>query len=162
VARHGGLDAAFVSASVDWCRAVAPALAVRGGSLVANVSVGSVAGGVDDHDDAARGGATAAVVRGIATEFGRVGVRANCVVSLPADADPAAYARHTLVDVPSADDVAAAVVFLASDEAAFVTGQSLHCDGGLLAHLPHLAALRDAGVATVALRSRPHEPVDPG
>jgi NAD(P)-dependent dehydrogenase (short-subunit alcohol dehydrogenase family) len=34
------------------------------------------------------------------------------------------------------EDIAAAVVFLASDDGAFVTGQTLRVDGGLLVHHP--------------------------
>jgi NAD(P)-dependent dehydrogenase (short-subunit alcohol dehydrogenase family) len=34
------------------------------------------------------------------------------------------------------EDVAAAVLFMASDDAAFVTGQTISVDGGLLAHHP--------------------------
>ena len=39
--------------------------------------------------------------------------------------------RHPGGRLGSAEDVAAAVVFLASDEAAYVTGQTLHVNGGM-------------------------------
>ena len=42
------------------------------------------------------------------------------------------------------EDVASAVVFLASDESAFITGHTLRVDGGLLSHAPYVADLRDA------------------
>jgi NAD(P)-dependent dehydrogenase (short-subunit alcohol dehydrogenase family) len=41
------------------------------------------------------------------------------------------------------EDIAAAVVFLASDEAAFITGQVICVDGGSLAHQPYVADFRD-------------------
>jgi hypothetical protein len=44
--------------------------------------------------------------------------------------------------------VAAAIVFLASAEARFVTGQLLCVDGGLLSALPHVADLRRLGFAS--------------
>ena len=40
------------------------------------------------------------------------------------------------------EDIAAAVVFLASDEAAFITGQVICVDGGSLAHQPYVADFR--------------------
>jgi hypothetical protein len=44
--------------------------------------------------------------------------------------------------------VAATIVFLASAEARFVTGQLLCVDGGLLSALPHVADLRRMGLAS--------------
>jgi NAD(P)-dependent dehydrogenase (short-subunit alcohol dehydrogenase family) len=41
------------------------------------------------------------------------------------------------------EDIAAMVVFLASDAAEFVTGQTISVDGGLLAHHPTFADERD-------------------
>jgi NAD(P)-dependent dehydrogenase (short-subunit alcohol dehydrogenase family) len=39
-------------------------------------------------------------------------------------------------------DIAAAVAFLASDDAAFITGHILNVDGGLLVHMPMVAQQR--------------------
>jgi NAD(P)-dependent dehydrogenase (short-subunit alcohol dehydrogenase family) len=49
-------------------------------------------------------------------------------------------------------DIASAVVFLASDEAAFITGQTLCVDGGLLAHQPYVADLRTMAAKTTAAK----------
>ena len=40
------------------------------------------------------------------------------------------------------EDIAALVVFLACDESAFITGQNICVDGGMLAHQPFLADFR--------------------
>jgi NAD(P)-dependent dehydrogenase (short-subunit alcohol dehydrogenase family) len=47
--------------------------------------------------------------------------------------------HHLTPRLGTPSDIAAAVVFLASDEAAFITGQTICVDGGLLAHAPYYA-----------------------
>ena len=87
----------------------------------------------------------------VATEFGKQGVRCNAIspgfIPIPEkpgrDAVTATMLRHALtprVGVP--EDIAALVVFLASDESAFITGQNISVDGGLLAHQPYVADFR--------------------
>jgi NAD(P)-dependent dehydrogenase (short-subunit alcohol dehydrogenase family) len=43
---------------------------------------------------------------------------------------------HAFKRLARPEEVAAAAVFLASDEASFTTGSAVHVDGGLLAQLP--------------------------
>ena len=52
--------------------------------------------------------------------------------------------RHVLLPRESvADDIAGAVVWLASDLSGFVTGQIISADGGICHHLPHYADMMD-------------------
>jgi len=46
------------------------------------------------------------------------------------------------------EDVANLVLFLASEESSFITGQVIRIDGGTLSHLPHVAHLMDLGATT--------------
>jgi NAD(P)-dependent dehydrogenase (short-subunit alcohol dehydrogenase family) len=46
------------------------------------------------------------------------------------------------------EDLAYAVLYLASDESTYVSGQLLSIDGGQLAHLPHFAFLKATGART--------------
>lgn len=54
--------------------------------------------------------------------------------------DPSSEARNSaevvLGSLGRAEDVAAAVAFLASDDAAYITGQDLVVDGGLVGSVP--------------------------
>jgi NAD(P)-dependent dehydrogenase (short-subunit alcohol dehydrogenase family) len=91
-------------------------------------------------------GAIEALVRGIAAEEGRFGVRANCVgpgmltdgmaqqLMASGDLDEAALEvtkrNIALRRFGDAADVAEAVCFLASDRADFISGQMLDVDGG--------------------------------
>jgi 3-oxoacyl-[acyl-carrier protein] reductase len=126
--------------------AVLPALRDSRGSLVAVTTAATRRHPVRDGLSAGPKGAIEALVRGIAAEEGRFGVRANCVgpgmttdgmaVRLIANGDlddaalDAARNNIPLRRFGTADDVAAAVTFLASDEARYITGQKLDVDGG--------------------------------
>ncbi|MBU6497237.1 MAG: SDR family oxidoreductase [Rhodospirillales bacterium] len=85
-----------------------------------------------------------ALVRALAIELAPDGVTVNAVVpgfirkdpGTHVATDPATRARH-LAAIPLArqglpEEVAAAIAFLASPEAGYITGQALHVDGGLV------------------------------
>ena len=135
--------------AVGFFNVLAPALrSLREarGSLVAVTTAATSRFAVRDGLSAAPKGAVEAVVRGIAAEEGRYGVRANCVApgfltdgmatrliasgDLDARALAAAKANTPLGFFGSPEDVAEAVCFLASDRARFITGQRLAVDGG--------------------------------
>jgi 3-oxoacyl-[acyl-carrier protein] reductase len=54
--------------------------------------------------------------------------------TLAADLTARYLAQVPLARFGSTDDVAAAVAFLASDDAAYITGQVLNVDGGMVVH----------------------------
>lgn len=88
--------------------------------------------------------ATEALVRALALELAPDGITANAVVpgfirkdagahaALDLAAQQAQLARIPLGRVGVPDDVAAAITFLASPEAGYITGQAIHVSGGLV------------------------------
>ncbi|MEU6139548.1 glucose 1-dehydrogenase [Streptomyces sp. NPDC047081] len=137
-------------------QAAVPRMIARGGGSVINTSSGSGLAG--DLRNPAYGASKAALInltQYVATQYGKQGVRCNAIVPgfivTPASAGSAhgaireAMLRHHLTPrLGSPEDVASAVVFLASDESEFITGHTLRVDGGLLSHQPYVADLRDA------------------
>ena len=126
--------------------AALPALRDSRGSLVAVTSAATNRYAVRDGLSIVPKSAVEALVRGVAAEEGRYGVRANCVgpgmltdgmaerLMASGDLDDraleAARANTPLRRFGSADDIAEAVCFLAADRAGFVSGQKLDVDGG--------------------------------
>jgi NAD(P)-dependent dehydrogenase (short-subunit alcohol dehydrogenase family) len=117
-----------------------------GGSIVNLSSISGNTGQTMTHMGYnASKGAVRTLTKSTAVQFGRDGIRANSVHPglMPpmrtsgATADPAVRAKM-LQGVPlrragEVDEVANAVLFLASDEASYITGAELYVDGGYLA-----------------------------
>lgn len=130
-------------------RAVAAAL-IAAGLPGAIVNISSTAGLVADasepsaHYNASKAGVLA-LTRQMAVEWAPHGIRANAVCPGVIDTpmlrlmdDPAAGAAYLAAGVPqgrlgTADEVAAVITFLASDDASYLTGAAVPVDGGVTA-----------------------------
>jgi meso-butanediol dehydrogenase/(S,S)-butanediol dehydrogenase/diacetyl reductase len=128
-------------------RAAVPLMRRSGGGAVVNVA--SISGLAGDRGLAAYNAAKAGVVnltRTAALELASAGIRVNAVcpglIDTPAlqrafgrlpERAAAARAAIPLGRFGTADEVAAAIVFLAAPEAAYITGTTLVVDGGLTA-----------------------------
>jgi 3-oxoacyl-[acyl-carrier protein] reductase len=114
-------------------------LAAGGGSIVALTGSGVLTGAVGKvHSSAAKSGLTG-MIRALARELGGRGIRANCVAPGMIDTtrpDYRAPRRDPKALVPlgrqgESEEIAAAVRFLCSPGASYITGQTIHVNGGL-------------------------------
>jgi 3-oxoacyl-[acyl-carrier protein] reductase len=129
----------------NMTREVAPVMMSQGaGSIISISSVVGLDGNIGQSNYAATKGGVVAMTKGWAKEFARKGakVRANSVSpgyartpmieTVPEKVLEPIIAKTPLGRLAEPADIANAVLFLASDEACFITGQVIRVDGGLV------------------------------
>ncbi len=125
-------------------------LPLKSGSIVNIASIEGLEGTEGGSSYNASKGGVVMLTKSIAIDYGRRGIRVNCICPGAIDTpmlrsiiDPdgmASYTErmreeHLLGRFGQASEVAAAVAFLASDDASFITGHALVVDGGFTAGL---------------------------
>jgi len=129
------------------CRAGIPAMLKSGGGSIINVAsfVALMGAATAQIAYTASKGGVLSMTREIAVEYARQGIRANALCPGPIQtplleellSDPARRARR-MVHIPMgrlgrAEELAKAALFLASDDASYMTGSTLVVDGGITA-----------------------------
>ena len=132
------------------CRAALPALRDSGGNIVNLASIAGLMGSAKMSVYCASKGGVVLLTRALSAEFAP-DIRVNCVCPGYVDTDmvrrdwidktddPAATMRDDVVEfaplrrIGTPEEIAAAILYLASDQAGFVTGEALTIDGGATA-----------------------------
>ena len=130
------------------CKAVIPAMVAQGGgSIVATSSIAATHAGLDKTAYGTTKASIAALMRTVATQYGKKGIRANTVLpglilhdqgtNLMSDTAKQNVLDHVLT--PALGDVraiASLVAYLFSDDACYLQGQELAVNGGMNVHSP--------------------------
>ena len=135
--------AVHVDGTFYCTRAVLPAMIAQKQGVIVNISSmwGQVGGSCEVHYSAAKG-AIQAMTKALAKEVGPSGIRVNCVApgviqtEMNAILDPEtleALRQETPLEMlGTTEHVAEAVYYLCSDKAAFITGQIMGVNGGMI------------------------------
>jgi NAD(P)-dependent dehydrogenase (short-subunit alcohol dehydrogenase family) len=127
-------------------RAVFPAMKAQGKGKIINISSGTFFKGVPHylHYTTSKGGVVG-FTRSLAREVGDCGIRVNAVApgftlsganeaNIPAEEKDASIRMRMLKRAQLPADVVGTIVFLASDDSDFITGQTIAVDGGSTVH----------------------------
>jgi 3-oxoacyl-[acyl-carrier protein] reductase len=131
------LEAAF-----RLCRAaLKPMMRARFGRIISITSIVGVTGNPGQANYAASKAGLIGMSKALAQEVATRGITVNCIAPgfirsamtemLPDAQKQALLGRIPIGDLGSGEDIAAAAVYLASREAGYVTGQTLHVNGGM-------------------------------
>jgi 3-oxoacyl-[acyl-carrier protein] reductase len=117
-------------------------LARRKGSIITISSISGISGAVGQTNYAASKGAAISFTKSLARELGPMGIRVNAVVAGLINTDMTQDLKQDVVDriikasslgrIGAPEEVADAVLFLASEHSSYITGQSLIVDGGIV------------------------------
>jgi NAD(P)-dependent dehydrogenase (short-subunit alcohol dehydrogenase family) len=161
VGAHGGIDeipleeyeftmAVLLRSVFLGCKHAARVMKPQHGGVILNTtSIGGLQGGLGPHIYGAAKGAVVALTRNVAAELGAWSIRVNAIApgkiltpmnaaNLTGDPDAMDEAREAFRTrtplrgrIGVAEDIAHAALWLASDDAGFVSGHTLVVDGGL-------------------------------
>lgn len=129
-------------ATFKLCRAcLMPMMKQRAGRIINMASIVGVVGGAGQANYAASKGAIIAMTKSIAAEVASRGITANAIapgfIKTPmTDVLPEELKKKYLEQIPAGRfgepvDIANACVFLASDAASYINGQTIHVNGGM-------------------------------
>jgi 3-oxoacyl-[acyl-carrier protein] reductase len=130
-----------LTGTFNYCRALMKSLIRHGGSVINVTSVSGIIGMAGQTNYSASKAGVIGFTKALAREVARFGVRVNAVAPGFIDTDMTAsmdenarrklYSQIPLGKPGTPKQVARAVVYLASEDAAYITGQVLTMDGGL-------------------------------
>jgi 3-oxoacyl-[acyl-carrier protein] reductase len=117
-------------------------LGQRKGSIITLSSISGISGAAGQTNYAASKGAAISFTKSLSRELGQMGIRVNAVVAglirtemtqgLKQDVVDRIIKASSLGRIGTPEEVAEAVLFLASEQASYITGQSLIVDGGIV------------------------------
>ena len=137
------------------CKHVIPEmLKTGGGSIIHSTSGFGLLGDVTLTAYAASKAALMQLSRSVAAQYGKQGVRSNAIMigfvindhaqkNVPQEIKDILLAQHLTPALGHPRQIANVVLFLASDESSFITGDTLAVDGGFTSHSPAMVPLRE-------------------